>query len=71
VGAAEPQLREKMVDLYAKIADSYDVPSQAELENLAAIEKRFEEAKKDFAKLQKKMKSEELELMSFEEFVES
>ena len=32
VGAAEPQLREKMADLYSKVASSYDVPSAADLE---------------------------------------
>lgn len=71
VGAAESQLREKMADLYAKLADSYDVPSQAELDNLAALQKRFEEAKEAYAKLKKKMKSAELELMSFEAFIEA
>ena len=34
-----------MADLY-KIADSYDKPSNAELESLAVIEERFEKAKK-------------------------
>ena len=71
VGAAEPQLREKMADLYSKLASSYDVPSQAELDNLKAIEKRFEEAKASFEKLQKKVKSEQPTMMTFEEFVES
>ena len=71
VGAAESQLREKMADLYAKLADSYNVPSQAELDNLAALQKRFEEAKEAYAKLKKKMKSAELELMSFEAFIEA
>jgi photosystem II stability/assembly factor-like uncharacterized protein len=70
VGAAEPQLREKMADLYSKVANSYDVPSQAELDNLAAIEQRFEEAKENFEKLEKKIK-EKPTLMTFEEFRES
>jgi len=70
VGAAEPQLREKMVDLYSKVANSYDVPSRAELDNLAAIEQRFEAAKEDFEKLEKKLK-EKPTLMTFEEFLES
>ena len=34
VGMAEPQLREKMAKLYGKVADSYDKPSAADLENL-------------------------------------
>ncbi len=68
VGSAEPQLREKMADLYAKIAGSYDKPSNAELESLSIIEERFEKAKVDFAKLKKKAKA-TLELKSFEAFV--
>jgi hypothetical protein len=70
VGAAEPQLREKMADLYSKVAISYDVPSQAELDNLTAIEKRFEAAKRDFDKLMKKVKS-PIQVMTFEEFIAS
>lgn len=70
VGAAEPQLREKMADLYSKIAGSYDKPSNAELESLSVIEERFEQAKKDYAKLRKKAKFiDELGLKSFEEFI--
>ena len=34
VGAAEPQLREKMADLYAKVAESYSKPSPNEKEFL-------------------------------------
>lgn len=70
VGSAEPQLREKMADLYSKIAGSYDKPSSAELENLSIIENRFSKAKKDYAKIKKKVKFlDELDLKSFEEFV--
>lgn len=69
VGSAEPQLREKMSDLYAKIAGSYDKPTSNELDNLSIIEDRFSAAKKDFAKLKKKAKV-ELELKTFEEFLE-
>ena len=70
VGSAEPQLREKMADLYSKIAGSYDKPSNAELENLSIIEERFNKAKSDYAKLKKKVKFlDQLELKTFEEFV--
>ena len=70
VGSAEPQLREKMADLYSKIANSYDKPSSAELENLSIIEDRFSKAKNDYAKIKKKVKFlDELDLKSFEEFV--
>ncbi len=72
VGTSETQLREKMADLYSKIASGYDRPTAAELENLQAIAERFQNAKDDFQKLKKKIKgSEELKLQSFEEFLES
>lgn len=54
VGAAEPQLREKMAELYAKVADSYYKPNQAELSNLEAIESRFTESKAEFKKIKDK-----------------
>ncbi len=72
VGSAEPQLREKMADLYSKLADSYDKPTKSELENLSIISERFETAKMDFMKLKKKFKAKEgLDLRTFEEFLES
>jgi photosystem II stability/assembly factor-like uncharacterized protein len=69
VGSAEPQLREKMTDLYSKIAGSYDKPSSAELESLSIIEERFSKAKADFAKLKKKSKLKYLQLKTFDEFI--
>tara|TARA_B110000091_G_scaffold124344_1_gene133727 strand:- start:53 stop:3079 length:3027 start_codon:yes stop_codon:yes gene_type:complete len=70
VGSAEDQLREKMSDLYSKIATSYDTPSNSELESLAIIEERFVAAKKDYAKTKRKVKFlETLKLKTFEEFV--
>ena len=72
VGSAEPQLREKMTDLYSKIASSYDAPTQADLENLQLISARFQEAKDDYAKLKNKMKGlEGVSLLSFDAFLES
>ena len=69
VGSAEPQLREKMSDLYSKLANSYDKPSNNELDNLKLIENRFEKAKVDFAKLKKKAKVSDLKFKTFEEFI--
>ena len=69
VGSAEPQLREKMADLYSKIASAYDKPSAAELDNLTIIENRFEKAKTDFEKLKKKSKADDLGLKSYEDFL--
>ena len=72
VGSAEPQLREKMADLYSKLADNYDKPTSSEIENLSIISERFEKAKTDFAKLKKKFKAKEgFDLMTFEAFLES
>jgi photosystem II stability/assembly factor-like uncharacterized protein len=69
VGSAEPQLREKIADLYSKIAGSYDKPSNAELENLSILKDRFSKAKKDFEKLKKKVKTTDLQLKTFDEFI--
>ena len=69
VGAAEPQLREKMADLYSKIAGSYDKPTRSELENLKLIEERFDKAQADFKKLRKKAKIDTLELKTYDDFI--
>ena len=69
VGSAEPQLREKMADLYSKIANGYDRPSNAEMENLSVIEERFNTAKADFTKLKKKARVKELVIKTFDEFI--
>jgi len=69
VGTAKKQLREKMADLYSKIASSYDKPSDNELDNLSLIEGEFNRAKTKFNKLKKKVKIEGLSLKSFDEFI--
>jgi len=66
---AEPQLREKMLTLYSKIASSYDKPSNNEMDNLNVIEERFNKAIKNFEKLKSKAKLKDLEMKSFEEFL--
>ncbi|NYJ27232.1 VPS10 domain-containing protein [Allomuricauda sp. ARW1Y1] len=72
VGSAEPQLRERMADLYSKVASNYDKPSAAELKNLEVIAERFNTAKTDFAKLKDKyLKKQAVSLMTFEDFLES
>ncbi|WP_298779994.1 hypothetical protein [uncultured Polaribacter sp.] len=69
-GSAETQLREKMTDLYSKLAINFDKPSNSELESLSIIEERFIKAKKDYSKIKKKVKFlEKLNLKTFEEFV--
>lgn len=71
VGSAEPQLREKMANLYSKIANSYDKPSNNELENLALIEERYNNAKADFIKIKKRAKfAKDLKLKSKTDFLD-
>lgn len=70
VGAAEPQLREKMADLYAKVAESYSKPSPNEKEFFEVVNLRFIEAKKSFQKLKEKSKADLSELKTFEAFIE-
>ncbi|WP_298365888.1 hypothetical protein [uncultured Lutibacter sp.] len=70
VGSAEPQLREKMADLYSKLATNYDKPSNSELESLSIIVERFETAKTEYSKIKKKVKFlNNLQLKPFDEFV--
>ena len=53
VGAAKKQLREKMADLYSKVASSYDKPSANGLDNLALIEEQINPKIKVFKNLKK------------------
>tara|TARA_R110001583_G_scaffold33302_9_gene112483 strand:+ start:428 stop:3457 length:3030 start_codon:yes stop_codon:yes gene_type:complete len=72
VGSAEPQLREKMADLYSKLANNYDKPTKSELESLSIISERFDSAKADFMKLKKKFKTkDDFSVKTFQEFLES
>ena len=70
VGSAEPQLREKMSELYSKVADSYYKPNSAEMGNLDAIETRFNTAKADFKKAKDKNLKKLTSLMSENKFGE-
>ncbi|MGB0293480.1 MAG: WD40/YVTN/BNR-like repeat-containing protein [Flavobacteriaceae bacterium] len=69
VGAAEPELREKLANLYSKIADSYSVPSPNEMEYMEVILDLYSTAEKEFNRLKKKSKISFEELKSFEEFL--
>jgi photosystem II stability/assembly factor-like uncharacterized protein len=72
VGSAEPQLREKIADLYSKVATSYDKPSAADMDNLNLLMERFTRAKDDLTKLSKKIKDlDSMQLMDFETFLEA
>lgn len=48
VGAAEPELRERMGELYANVAGSYDQVSGAQKQNFKLIKSEFEKAKSDY-----------------------
>lgn len=54
VGAGEPQLREKLGDIYSTIASYYGAPSSTQLENIAMLKKQFDAAKAKFEALNKK-----------------
>ncbi len=54
VGSAEKQLREKLGDLYAKIAQNFNAPSPSQLENLESIKQLFETSINDFKNLKVK-----------------
>ena len=69
VGAAKKQLREKMADLYSKVASSYDKPSANELDNLALIEEEMESANKRYSKIIKKIKPELMPKKTFDDFI--
>lgn len=72
VGSADPQLREKMADLYSKVASSYDKPSPDDLQSIRVISTRFEQAKSEFDKIKSKyLKKNPMELNSYEVFLES
>ncbi len=79
VGSAEPQLREKMAELYSEIANYYGKPSNAQMASLAVIEERFKTAQTELEGIKTKQltainaalvkaKLEELKLRSFDEF---
>jgi hypothetical protein len=54
VGMGEPQLREKMGELYAKVSQIFYRPNAAEMANLEALESSFQTAKDDFKRIKDK-----------------
>ena len=70
VGAAEPQLREKMTTLFQKVENNYGAPTANELENLETIRKYNVEVMQSLKELKKKYKLEnKVPLKSFEVFL--
>ena len=81
VGTAEKQLREKLADLYSKVASGFAPPSSSEMENLKLLEDTFNKAKSDYSLTKSrrigKIESygakngiEPAKLMTFKEFIE-
>ncbi|MCZ6520711.1 MAG: hypothetical protein O6848_04380 [Bacteroidetes bacterium] len=54
VNSADPELREKLGDLYAKLANGFNPPSTTEMQNLQVLEDRFNKAKADYANIKNK-----------------
>lgn len=54
VASAEPELRERMGELYSSIASNYDRITQSQKENFELINDEFEQAKKKFEIIMKK-----------------
>jgi hypothetical protein len=82
VGMGEPQLREDLAELYAKVAGTVFKASKAETDNLEGIESRFVTAKADFKKIKEKHlakfseirsknKLEPIIIKSFDEFLQT
>lgn len=81
VGTADPQLKEKLNDIYGTIASYYGAPSSTQMENIASLEKSMNDAKAEFDKIKSgNIKSFEKELtknktvtapviVTFEEFL--
>ncbi len=51
VGSREPQLREKLIDIYKSIGSYYGAPSWSQMENIAGLRKTFETLQTAFDKL--------------------
>jgi hypothetical protein len=79
VGAAEPQLREKLGELYATIAAGFRPPTSSQLENLELVKQLYDSANSEFKALKAKHEKSYLKqakdnaipftLKTFEEFV--
>ena len=79
VGAAEPQLREKLSTIYATVASQFDAPSPSQVSNIENVMDKFNTAASGFKDLKGKYKSKLMEqaakleipftLKTFEEFL--
>jgi hypothetical protein len=51
VGAAEPELKEKLNDIYGTVSSYNGAPSSTQLENIASLKKDFDAARSVFDKI--------------------
>ncbi|MGY3793378.1 WD40/YVTN/BNR-like repeat-containing protein [Aquimarina sp. 433] len=54
VAEAEPQLREKLALLYSEVANLYEKPSSSQIENKGVLEKKLNDAKATYQKIESK-----------------
>ena len=64
VNEAEPELREKLSELYGEVANLFEAPSAAQMENKEILETRLKNAKESFKEIEQK------ELMKLEKYLE-
>ena len=70
VGASEPQLREKMTNLFQRVESNPGAPTTNELESWLQIKKRYNSAKGALSKIEKKYKlGKELSLKTKEQYL--
>lgn len=80
VGSADPQLREKIADLYSKVVQGFVPPSKSELQNLSLLEGMLNDAKMTFSSMQdaelvtlstllKEESNASVDIKSFEDFL--
>ena len=71
VGTAENELREDLLDLYSKLASSYDKPSQNDLDNLSIVQDEYNSLKSEYDKILKRVDQSQMELLTFDEFLKN
>ena len=82
VDSADPELREKIANLYSKVASGFEPPSSSELDNLNLLQDQFDEAKVKFSLIKEKQLPKlekyaegkgmpQVTLKSFQEFLKS
>ena len=71
IGTAENELREDLLDLYSKLASSYDKPSQNDLANLSIVQDEYNSLKSEYDKILKRVDQSQMELLTFDEFLKN